>query len=408
MDLAARPHITAGIALTSAAVLAAGPMAQHLPDLHVAQQLRQVSVSAINLTGAADSVVDLFAGVENELASLAGGAAAAAVPASLLGGVLNPAAAFNDPLAVNPIQTWVSLFQNAASNAQYLGNLFMKAPFPVAQQVLANGSYYGTEYVSAYQTAANAAVTWIFGTKAGVSLGPVFQAAWSELAAGQVSQAVTSLYNGLWETPFVSIGEPLEGILKILPQVATNLQSGLTYTTGGALNLFGIEGFLGVPNAVQKTLGASGQAIYNAWVAGDPIGVLTNVADLPGATLNGLINGAPSGATITNGILSNASTKGNGPVYSLVNTILPTLTKDIVTPKAQNILGGGSLAAAFQSFANQLMNGWPSLNSITSAISNGFTQTLPALLQGIPSLLNQAGGFISSLGTLIINLLRLL
>ncbi|UNB94115.1 hypothetical protein [Mycobacterium malmoense] len=407
MDLAARPHITAGIALASAAVITTGSMVQHLPDLHLPQQLSRVSVSGINLADTASSMIDLFAGVENELASLASGAAASSVPASLVGGVLNPAAAFNDPLAVNPIQTWVNLFQNASTNAQYLGNLFMQTPFPVAQQVLANGSYYGTEYVSAYQKAANAAVNMIFGTRS--SWGPQLQTAWSLLLNGQVSQAVGQLYNVVWEDPFVLVGEPLEGILKILPQMATNLQSGLTYTTGGALTLFGLEGFLGVPNAVQITLGASGQAIYNAWVAGDPLGVLTNVADVPGEVLNGMLNGALQGKTISGGILSSpAITNGNGIGYSLLNKILPTLAQDIVTPKAQNILGGGSLAVAFQNFANQLMNGWPSLNSITTAISNGFTHTLPALLQGIPSLVNQAGGFISSLGTLLINLLRLL
>ncbi|BBZ51496.1 hypothetical protein BST25_07500 [Mycobacterium heidelbergense] len=368
-----------------------------------------MSVAEINLTDAASGMIDLFAGVENELASLANGASAASVPASLVSGIINPAAAFNDPLAVNPIQTWISLFQNAATNGQYLGNLFLQTPFPVAQQVLANWAQYASQYVSSFQGAANSAVTWIFGNAKTLSMAPYLSLAWSDILSGQISAAMTNLYIAFWQQPLEEVALPLESILKILPAMATNLQSGLTYTTGSALSIFGLASFLGVPNAMKTAFGASAQAIYNAWVAGDPVGVLTNVADLPGATLNGLINGVASGQKITGGILSSpAIARGDGPINTTLSQILPTLVKDIVTPKAQNIMAGGSLATAFQSLANQLLNGWPSLNSITGAISNGLTQTLPSLLQGLPLLLTKAGGLVSSLGTLIINLLKLL
>ncbi|QZA18432.1 hypothetical protein K3U93_04320 [Mycobacterium malmoense] len=99
MDLAARSHITAAAALASAAVLAAGPMAQHLPDLHLTQQLSRVSVANINLTDTA-SALDLFSGVESQLASLANGASAAAVSASLADNLV--------------VQTWSNTFANAA------------------------------------------------------------------------------------------------------------------------------------------------------------------------------------------------------------------------------------------------------------------------------------------------------
>lgn len=104
MELAARPHISAGVALAAASVIAAGSIAQHLPGLHVAEHLPTVNVAAINLTDAS-SMMDLFSGVETEFASLASGASAAAVPADVL----------NLSLPV-PIQTWVTTFENAGAN----------------------------------------------------------------------------------------------------------------------------------------------------------------------------------------------------------------------------------------------------------------------------------------------------
>ncbi|ORA84218.1 hypothetical protein BST29_06890 [Mycobacterium malmoense] len=403
VDLAARPHITAGVALASAAVIAAAPMAQHLPDPHLAQQLRQVSVSNIQLTGAADSVVDLLAGVESELASLARGSAAAAVPAAALTDFLNPAAL---PL---PIATWVNTFQTAGTNLQTIYNTFSKLPFPLLQQVAANGVSYADLYVGAYQSAAQGAVTYFTGTAPGY-FGPTIQTMLGDLASSNVAGAIDQVYQ-LFETPFIMIGDPLEGILKIPGYVATNFAAFLTkLLTTGVAN-FGRYGLLSLPAAVEQGFGTSLQAVVNSWGAGDPLGAVTNLLNVPGATVNAFLNGfGPADA----GLLS---TQYSGFVNQLFVSLPKAIAKAMVAPGAANITANGNvgfaaLQTAFQGFVNQLTNGWPSLTPIVTSVSGGLTsllQSIPSVLSNLPSMLSNFGGLLASnIGLLISNLLKLL
>ncbi|BBZ52416.1 hypothetical protein H7H82_04860 [Mycobacterium heidelbergense] len=394
MDLAARPHITAGIALTSAAVLTAGPIAQHLPDLHVAQHLREVSVSNIALTDAADSIVDLFSGAESELASLASGAAAAAVPA---------AAASN---IVNPIQTWINAFTTAGTNLQNIFNTFYKLPFAVAQQVAANWVSYADTYVGSYQTTAAAAIRY-FTTPTGSGFQPLIQTALTDIQAGNISTAVTVLYQAFYEDPISLILTPLENILTIPTHITQELYNATHYLTTTGIATLGLVGLEFLPLQPVTALGTSLQAIDNAWTTGDPLGLLSNLVNTPGAVTNAFLNGA----TGSYGVLSNPI----GLLNELANVMAPALAKAIVAPGAVNVATGGSLSGAFQGLVNQLTNGWPSLTPVVNDLSAGLTQLLqsiPSVVSNLPSILGNvagaAGAFANQLGTLFINLLKLL
>ncbi|BBZ51754.1 hypothetical protein H7H82_05530 [Mycobacterium heidelbergense] len=389
MDLAARPHITAGIALASAAVLAAGPMAQHLPDVHVVQQLSQVSVSEIQLTGA-DSVLDLFSGVENELASLASGASAAAVPAAALTDFINPAGL---PL---PIQTWINTFQTAGTNLQTTANLIQALPFPTLQQIAANWASYGDLYVGPYQVSANAAVNFYTGT-AKADFWPLLNTAFNQIASGNISTAVNNLYLAFFQDPFVSIGEPLEKILQIPAYFTQNLANATKYLTTTGIALTAAD-LLAALSQTQSALGKSLQAASSAWAGGDPVGAISNLLNTPGAMVNGFLNGTNG----TNGALGLLNT-------GVLKTIAPGLAKSIVAPNAVNIATGGSLQAALQGFANQLINGWPSLSNAVSGVSSGLTTLLQSVSSNLPSMLSSFGATLATnIGLLISNLLKLL
>ncbi|OIN80475.1 hypothetical protein BMG05_12640 [Mycobacterium malmoense] len=382
VDLTARPRITAGVALASAAVLAAGPMAQRLPNFHVAWQLTQVNVSEINLTDAS-SALDLFSGVENELVSLASGASAAAVPASV----------------VNPLQTWISTFQTAGANLQTLFNDWSKMPFPVLQQVAANGLQYGIDYVAPFHTAANAAVKYLTPMK-GTQFFPAMQKAGSELLAGQVSTAITGFYQALWQNPLIEIGMPLENITEIPGYIATNFANTVNYFPT-VVTYVGLFQLLSLPQNLATTLGTSLQSVYDAFVGGDGPGVLTNLLNTPGALTNTLLNGA--GGVLYPG--------GGGLSYGFSIQYAQQLASKIVAPKAQNIAIGGSLATALQNFGNTLTQGWPSLSSLATIGSNlGYEltlmlQSLPSTLSNLPSTLGSLAG---QVGTLLLSFLRLL
>ncbi|ORA68509.1 hypothetical protein BST25_22155 [Mycobacterium heidelbergense] len=288
VDLAARPHITAGVILASAAVLAAGPIAQHLPELHLTQPFSRVSISNIQLTDASSSVIDLFSGVENELASIASGAAAAAVPAAALADFINPAAL---PL---PLATWVNTFQNAAINLQTIYNTWSKIPFPVAQQVVANWASYGDLYVSTWQAAAKAAVALYTGTGT-TNVWPTLNSAFNSFASGNITQAVQSLSNAFYFNPVVGIGLPMESMLKIPAYFTQNLANATNYAITGITDI-GLVGLDTIPRQVATALGQSLQAASSAWAAGDPVGAISNLLNTPGAVVNTFLNG-PTGNT---------------------------------------------------------------------------------------------------------------
>ncbi|UNB96120.1 hypothetical protein [Mycobacterium malmoense] len=396
MDLAARPHITAGIALASAAVVAAGPVAQHLPDLGPAQH--QVSVSDIKLTDAASGMVDLFTGVENELASLVSGASAAAVPASVVSN------------AINPVQAWINAFESAGTNIQSIFNTWSKTPFPVLQQIAANGIQYGSIYAGAFQTSANDLAAY-FSSGAGTTFWNILSTAQKAFAAGNISSAMGSLYSAFWGDLIVFGGLPLEQILNIPIDVTQNIANATLYGLKTGLSQAVTWGVLDLPEQPWIALGTSLQAISTAWGAGDPVGLLTNIINIPGAMVNAFLNGAKNNST---GLLSAPITgfpHGDGLVNVLVNSVLPNLAEQIVVPGAQNVVGGGSLVTAIQNFANKLITGWPSASTL-SGIGGAFGSELTALLQSVPSALSSLpstlGTIATQLGTLLINLLRML
>ncbi|OIN80539.1 hypothetical protein BMG05_12345 [Mycobacterium malmoense] len=378
VDLAARPHITAGVALASAAVMAAGTMAQHLPDFQLAQHLPTVSVSDMRLSDAS-SALDMFSGMANELASLANGASAATVP-PLLAGV------------VNPFQTWIDTFQTAGTNLQTLANDWLQLPAPLLQQVSANWVQYASDYVGAYQSAASGFVKYFFGSAKNDFAGTVATGV-TDWMKGNFSAAFNAWGQAVWRNPFEFVGLPLEGILQIPKYITSNLS---TFTNNFVTD-FSFD--IGLPLVTAYTpittalSGSIGSAITD-WDAGETLGAVTNVLDLPGQLTNALLNEVS---------LENLGTEIVALPQSLAGTI--------VAPNAQNIAAGGSIGAALQDFGNQLVTGWPSSSFLTNIPAN-----LPSVLssgsQLLASLPAQVGGAAASLAshlaTLVMQLLAAL
>ncbi|BBZ49955.1 hypothetical protein H7H82_19690 [Mycobacterium heidelbergense] len=419
MDLAARPHITAGVALASAAVLAAGPMAQHLPDLHLAQHLPTVSVADINLT-AADGVLDLFSGVENELASLTSGASAAAVPAAALTDFFDPSAL---PL---PVYTWVSTLANAGTQLQATYNTWSATPFPVLQQIAANGISYVSDYVGAYQQAGTGAFNYLTGT-ATTDFMKWLNSAYSAYMTGNISGMVSDLYEGLYAEPIADILTPLESILKIPAYAAQNLSNGLNYATSTGIGSLGIYGIFDGPGDMISNLGTSLQTTFNLWNAGDQLGAVTNLINTPGTMANGFLNGLATKAHPlgTGGYLANP----NGLLNQMANVLSQALAKTMVAPNAQNIASGGSLVAGFQNLGSQLISALPTasalsgLNYLGSGLGNlanelggnfaaqltQLLQSVPSALANLPAMLGTMGGALAGqIGSWVAALLRLL
>ncbi|MCV7379839.1 hypothetical protein H7K38_14405 [Mycobacterium alsense] len=405
MDLAARrPHISAGIALASAAVIAAGPMTQHLPKLDAAHYLPKVSVTEINLTDAASPMMDLFAGVEDQLASLAGGASAAAVPAAALTDFLNPATL---PL---PVATWVNVFQNAGTNLQTVLSSWQTDPFPIARQMLANWAQYGIDYITPYHTAAIGAAKY-FGTTTNVSFWGYLKSAWSGYLSGNMIAAKNGVYNaflGGLEQPVLL---PLEKTLTFIPQIPqnfTNLVNGLVGIPADGVTPSSLTtlGLLAVGMGTQPfvPIGTTLQNISNAYNAGNLPAMLGYAADFPGELANAVINSN----NVSYGILST----NRGLLNTFANIIPQALAGQMVAPNAQNLSTGGSLAVSGQQLVNALTTGWPDLTPVINTTTNELTawlQQIPSVVSNLPTLLSGAiGSLASHIGLIIANLLKLL
>ncbi|BBZ50367.1 hypothetical protein H7H82_00175 [Mycobacterium heidelbergense] len=410
MDLAARPRITLGVAVAAASIITVTPVTQHLPGLHLAQRLSEVSVSDIRLTDAS-SAIDLFTGMENELASLASGASA--VPVGL-------ASAAFDPTQNLVVQTWMNTFQTAGANLETIYNTWSNIPAPLLQQVAANWINYGNIYVGSFQTAAAAAFKYFTGTGAN-NFAPSVQQAFTALMSGNFQNALNGLYSALYQVPLQNIGLPLESILNIPTDIVHEFYNATNYMLGAGVANAVTYGAIALPEYTEQAFSASTQAFISSWNAGDPLGALTNLANIPGATVNAFLNG---NATGLGGLLSSTAfgKSDTGLLNLVVNTIPQAMAKAIVAPGAINILtakgnvGFTALQTAFQSFVNNSINGWPALGSyLGSRLANipaeltAALQSIPSVLANLPSMLSNFGGALaSSIGLLVSNLLKLL
>ncbi|BBZ50611.1 hypothetical protein [Mycobacterium heidelbergense] len=406
MDLAARPHITAGVALASAAVLTAGPIAQHVPDLHLAQQLRQVSVSTIQLTDVSSGLIDLFAGVENDLAQLANGASAAAVPASLASAAL-------DPTQNLIVQTWMKTISTTEANLQTLWAAYNQAPGVLLQQVLANDVSYADLYVSQFQQSANGLFNYATLTTRS-HLIPNLQNALTAFQAGNVTTGINDVWGALYSSIFTQVLEPLEQIPHIPAEMLANLSNATTYLTGSGLLSIGLNVVLGTPGRFELGVATGLGNAYTQLASGNLLPAMTYLLDTPGQIAFDVLASNNAGSlTFTR----------SGGILQLFGIQIPkALANVIVAPGAPNILvnyqtgAGVNLPTYFQNFVNGAINGWPPLGSyVMSQISHlgpqltAALQNLPSVLANLPSTLSNLGGMIATqAGAWISAILRLL
>ncbi|OIN80783.1 hypothetical protein BMG05_10585 [Mycobacterium malmoense] len=274
---------------------------------------------------------------------------------------------------VSPIETWIETLSAAAGNVQTLVDEWGQTPFVVAQQVAANWVQFASDYVGAYQQSAQSAVNYFTGNSAS-DFWPLMEQALNDITAGNIQQAFAyqgPLYTGLLFEPSVTILAPLENIPAILAYSATDFANGLTYMFGdgvfGGLAVMGEAVELGLGAAALSSIGDSLQPVYNSLAAGDPLGVVLNVLNIPGVATNDVLNGfLNSSGERVGGLLATG-----GPIKALISTVLPIIARDMVAPDAQSIAEGGSLPTAIQEFINQLINGWPSLTNLSDIYFGG-------------------------------------
>ncbi|ORA84669.1 hypothetical protein K3U93_12645 [Mycobacterium malmoense] len=282
----------------------------------------------------------------------------------------------SDPGVVNPIQTWIDVFQDSAANLQAIGNQWAQIPAVLAQQVAANWVEYADTYVSSYQEAAQGGIDYFLGTDPTdfvpklVNVGNLLQAANFPAAFDQLSST-------FWTQPISALGLPLFPILKQIPvSITQNLANVTNYLMDDFVEGAGINFLFEVPVNLAYGLGIDVQNVYDAFSAGDLPAGLTNLVNFPGAFAGQVLNGFTYNGANWPGLLSFASSNPSdgGVLQFFLNAIPSDLAQVIVAPGAANIVGGQSLSGVVQAFLSTLTNfgptGWPTPQVIGDSFLN--------------------------------------
>jgi hypothetical protein len=242
MQVASRPRLNAGIAVVGASVIAVCPLAPQMPDVH----LPSVQSAAVEL-------------------------------ASTVSAIAKP--------VVDPIEQWTQVVQAAITNLGALGQTLAKDPAPILQQILANQSADGVILGNASAAAVTALTT------AAQALPGALQTALTQLEAGNVTDAVTTLTGpvlplvlGLYDAAFTG-ADAWQVVEKTVQNFANVVAT---------VPAIGLPAILAVAAPLISDINASaaiGQAVADAGKAGDLEGVITALVNAPatltGATLNG-------------------------------------------------------------------------------------------------------------------------
>ncbi|ORA69993.1 hypothetical protein BST25_20295 [Mycobacterium heidelbergense] len=291
--------------------------------------------------------------------------------------------------AVNPLQTWLDVFTNAAANLQTIGADWMaQGPAILAQQVAANWIEYASLYLGSYQSAANGALSF-YTTVPGdpgnpeviaTDFWPTVTTALADLQSGQIAAGIDRFGWAFFSAPITKIFQPMENTLNIPIYLTQNLANATHQLLATPPYLSSVIDYLGAfalfdfQPALTNSLGNSLQTAYDAFAAGDMLDGVLNLLNTPGAVANGLINGADGIGGRAGGLLTpEVGLTGTGGLLPIFATWGPQqIAKVIVAPGAVNITTGGSLATAWGSFLNMAASGWPSPNEIVNNILNVF------------------------------------
>jgi hypothetical protein len=248
---------------------------------------------------------------------------------------------------VNPFETLIEALETTAANVQTVANNWQARPAPLAQQVVANWLRYSTIVT----TSLTSEITTI-DRIGGQLTDPAFIDAFvSNIQQGNIQAAWASIHSKLVIAGFLLVA-PLTNIANIPAYMLTNMAAAIKVLASSGLSAVGTAGlaaFLGTGAAVAEGL----QGAVDSAKEGDALGALSNVANIPGLTLDHLLNNPTGGLLSPTGLLGQLTTR-----------IPQLIAAGIVAPGAQNIFKGGTLDAGFASLSD-------SVNKLAAAIGAG-------------------------------------
>jgi hypothetical protein len=190
-------------------------------------------------------------------------------------------------LAATP-PSYAEVIQEAVANAQALLTTITANPTPILSKVAANQAITIQNLIAALQTTGGA-----IGTALTTTVPPLLQAAFNDLASGNVEGATNNVLTAILAPVF-----PITGFVPALAaaftQPLTNLVAAINaVTAGGVLSplAMAVTGVLGPVLSGAGAFGVAVDNVGNAITAGDPQAALNAVVNGPATILDGVLNG---------------------------------------------------------------------------------------------------------------------
>lgn len=272
MQRALRPYVTTGIALVGAGVIAVTPVTAPPPEVHL---------PAVTL--AANPVVDAY----------------------------------------------TELLQTTWTNLQAVGSQAWNQGMPILEQFLVNTR-------ANLNIVAKVPPEMFNALKYSVQqIRPTLDAAGVQLRAGQVGEAINTLWSGLVINPLVGVAFPLLNTLQIPVNMAKTFARVVEALPTAILIGVGLP-VLSTMTAVVNSLGVVAQGLYDGITTGNLGAVLTTVLTAPATVIGGALNGDPNTGTV--GLI-------NGLVAGILNA-RQTIADAMAPPPSPLVKTAGPAALA--------------------------------------------------------------
>ncbi|MUL49930.1 hypothetical protein FZI85_29115 [Mycobacterium sp. CBMA293] len=263
---------------------------------------------------------------------------------------------------VDPISAWVQVLTASFNNLSALGQQVAADPAPILKQIIINQLGYANTTVSGLSSAGSSLVTAL------QALPPAFGQAGQQLAAGDISGGINTVYQAVVSLVigpgFALLGS---GMLDIPGKIAQNI----TNVVKLAPNILIGVGFsaLSLGLSVESAFADTAQAVYNGVHAGNVGAALNAIVNAPAVLTNAFLNGYNTAAGGT-GILT--------PVQGLVSALVVGV-RDMIAQALGAPVPAAAAAAASPHAAAALpapTAGLPSVSTLPTATDNTITVAL--------------------------------
>lgn len=270
MQLAVRSYLTAGVAAVSAAALIAAPITPTPSEIKVPA----IYSAQVNLAAAS-----------------------------------------------NPITPWLDVLDEAVGNVVGIGSAVAADPLPSVRQLITNLLGHGETLVTGLTGAGRGLFTYATET-----VPTSLRTAGEQLRQGNVTGAAQTISD--MTLGVVLVGFSLIDVVAIPGQMADTFARVVNAVAGFGTLLPLVIGALGPVSSVINAIGAQGQAMVDAFGAGDPLGAISALVNTPAALVGAVLNGFNDAP----GLLSYDPQTGNNGLLAALLVTIPRAIADALKP----------------------------------------------------------------------------